>query len=258
MLDGAFSVDGLVGIITGGGTGIGKAIAKFFAENGAKVSIASRNIEHLASAKEEIDRTGGRCLIKTADVKHEDQVKAMVEGTLKEFGRIDILVNNAGASFVAPAAQISVNGLESILAINLKGAIYCSKAVFPVMLNQKRGKIINISSIAGIYGAPLMSHYGAAKAAMINLTKSLAYEWGPFGVWVNCIAPGMIETMGVFGQMHIGPDQERKAKEKVPIRRWGKPEEIAYLALFLASRASDYVQGETIVIDGGPQMPLEI
>lgn len=257
MLEGAFSLKGLSCIVTGGGTGIGRAIAEFFAQNGADVAIASRNLDHLTPVKGRIEQQGVRCLAKSVDVRNEAQVQELILEVKDAFGRLDVLINNAGASFMCPSVQVSAGGLEAILGINLKGAFFASKAAFPIMAGQGRGKIINISSIAGIYGAPLMGPYGAAKAALINLTKTLAYEWGPSGVFVNCIAPGMVETEGAVDQMNLDPELARKAKEKVPVRRWGKPVEIAYLASFLASAASDYIQGETIVIDGGPQMPLD-
>lgn len=257
MLKGAFSLEGLSCIVTGGGTGIGRAIAEFFSDNGAAVAIASRSLEHLTPVKEGLERQGRKCLAKSVDVRDEAQVQELIHEVHRAFGRLDVLVNNAGASFVCPSVQVSANGLEAILGINLKGAFFASKAAFPIMAAQRRGKIINISSIAGIYGAPLMGPYGAAKAALINLTKTLAYEWGPSGVWVNAIAPGMVETEGAVDQMHLDPELAKKAKEKVPVRRWGKPIEVAYLSAFLASAASDYIQGETIVIDGGPQMPLD-
>ena len=257
MAKSPFSLEGKTAIVTGGGTGIGKSIALEFAKAGADVAICSRKLEHLEPVVKALRDLGRRSFAMAVDVRQEDQVKAMVERTAAEFGRLDVMVNNAGASFRAKPEDISINGWNTVVGINLNGVFLGCKLAGKQMMAQGGGVIVNIASIAGVYGSTMMSHYGAAKAAVINFTRALGMAWGRQGIRVNCIAPGPIETEGYLGVLtKQDPAVAKKAYDAVASRvgmgRWGKVHEIAYPCIFLASDASSWMTGETIVIDGGP------
>src|SRR5205809_7474546 len=196
MAKSPFSLDGKHAIVTGGGTGIGKAIAIEFAKAGADVAICSRKLEHLEPVVKAIRDLGRRSFAMAVDVRQEDQVKAMVERAAEEWRRLDVMVNNAGASFRAKPEDISVNGWNTVVQINLNGVFLGSKWAVKHMIPQGGGVIINIASTAGVYGATMMSHYGASKAAVMNLTKAHAVAWAKHNIRVNCIAPGPVETEG--------------------------------------------------------------
>ena len=255
MARSAFSLEGKTAIITGGGTGIGKSIAIEYARAGADVAICSRKMEHLEPVMKEIEKLGRRTFAEVVDVRQEEQVKGIVDRAIKEWGKLDVMVNNAGASFRAKFEDISVNGWNTVVQINLNGVFLGCKWAGRHMLERGEGVIINLSSIAGVYGSTMMSHYGASKAAVITLTRELGMAWGRKGVRVNCIAPGPVETEGYIGV--LSQNQEAKkaydaVANRVGMGRWGKVEEIAYPAIFLASDASTFITGQTIVIDGGP------
>jgi len=189
-------------------------------------------------------------------VRQEEQVKAMVDRAVQEWGRLDIMVNNAGASFRAKPEDISVNGWNTVVGINLTGAFLGCKWAGRQMMAHGGGVIINVSSVAGVSGSTMMPHYGAAKAAVINLTRALAVAWARQGIRVNCIAPGPVETEGYIDVLHkTDPDADktyRAVAARVAMGRWGRVEEIAYPCIFLASDASSFMTGETIIVDGGP------
>jgi 3-oxoacyl-[acyl-carrier protein] reductase len=257
MAQSPFSLDGKTAIVTGGGTGIGKSIAIEFARAGADVAICSRKLEHLEPVSKAIHDLGRRTFAMAVDVRQEDQVKAMVERAVSEWGRLDVMVNNAGASFRSKPEDISINGWNTVIGINLNGVFLGCKWAGKQMMQQKTGGVIvNISSIAGVYGSTMMSHYGAAKSAVITLTRELGVAWGRKGIRVNCIAPGPVETEGYLDVLkQAGPDGKKTydaVAARVGMGRWGKVEEIAYPCVFLASAASSWMTGETIVIDGGP------
>ncbi len=256
MTTAPFSLAGKTAIVTGGGTGIGKSIAIEFARAGADVAVCSRKLEHLEPVEKAVRDLGRRTFAMAVDVRQEEQVKAVVERAVKDFGRLDVMVNNAGASFRAKPEDISINGWNTVVQINLNGVFLGCKWAGRHMLERGQGVIINIASIAGTYGSTMMSHYGASKAAVIMLTRELGVAWGRKGVRVNCIAPGPIETEGYLDVLHkTDPDAEqtyRRVADRVAMGRWGKVEEIAWPCVFLASAASGFMNGETIVIDGGP------
>ncbi len=239
-----------VAIITGGATGIGKATALEFAQAGADVVIASRKQANLDKTAEEIRALGRQCLAIATDVRIPEQVDNMVKQTVDKFGKLDILVNNAGASFVSPAEKISPNGWDTVININLKGTFLCSRAAGLVMIPQKKGKIVNIASIAGVSGDPGMAHYGAAKAGIINLTRSLSLEWAKYDINVNAIAPGFIETEGVKAQMILTPEELERQKNLSRLEKAGQPEDIAHMVIFLASELSNHITGETFIVGG--------
>ena len=245
-----FELKDRVAIVTGGGTGIGKSIALEYAKAGAHVVIASRTQETIDKAAAEVKALGRESLAIATDVRNAEQVENMVKQTVDKFGKLDIMVNNAGASFPIAVEELSPNGWDTIININLKGTFLCSVAAGKVMIQQKSGKIINISSVAGINGSPRMAHYGAAKAGVINFTKTLAVEWAPHNINVNCIAPGMIETEGVKAQGVLTEEAVGDTSGRTPLQLPGQPEDIAYCALFLASEASDHISGEIMVVKG--------
>ncbi|MEE9148871.1 MAG: glucose 1-dehydrogenase [Candidatus Tectomicrobia bacterium] len=251
-----FSLTGKTAIVTGGGIGIGRSISLEFARAGADVMLCSRSLEHLESTAEDIRQLGRRALPLTVDVRDQERVNAVVQRTLEEFGRIDVLVNNHGASFRAPVEKISLNGWNAVVSINLNGVFLFCQAVGRHMIERQQGVIVNIASMAGVHGSQLMSHYGASKAAVINFTTTLALEWAPHNIRVNCIAPGPIETEGYLQVLHqTNPNPEevyRHTASHVGLGRWGRIEEIAYPTVFLASEASSFMTGTTIYVDGGP------
>ena len=252
-----FSLEGKTAIVTGGGTGIGKSIAIEFARAGAHVTICSRKQEHLEPVVKAIHDLGRRSFAVALDVRVEEQVQAMMERTAREFGRLDVMVNNAGASFRARPEEISLNGWNAVVQINLNGVFLGCKWAARQMFSQGGGgAIINLASVAGVYGSTMMSHYGAAKSAVITLTRELAIAWARRGIRVNCIAPGPVETEGYLDVLHkTDPDADktyRAVAARVAMGRWGRVEEIAYPAVFLASDASSFMTGETIIVDGGP------
>ncbi|WP_265108145.1 SDR family NAD(P)-dependent oxidoreductase [Halosolutus halophilus] len=247
-----FGVDGDVAIVTGASSGIGEGIAEGFAADGVDVVICSReqeNVDPVADRITESDRPGEALAIE-CDVTDREAVDALVEATVEEFGGLDVLVNNAGASFMANFDDISENGWKTIVDINLHGTYNCTQAAAD-HLKADGGIVINFASVAGTQGSPYMSHYGAAKAAIVNLTTTLSYEWASDGVRVNCIAPGFVATEGVESQMGISADEVERAEVE---RRMGTVEEIADLAQFLASPASSYIVGETITAQGVPRI----
>ena len=248
-----FSVAGSTVIVTGSSSGIGQSIAERFAAEGANVVVCSREQENVDPVAEGINEQagGGRALAVECDVRDRDAVDALVDATVEEFGTVDCLINNAGASFMASFDDISENGWKTILDINLTGTFHCTQAAGRVMKEDGGGSVINLSSVAGQQGSPFMSHYGAAKAGVVNLTTTLAYEWASDDVRVNCIAPGFVATPGVETQMGVSADNIDRDEVE---RRIGLSEEIADIAQFLASPASSYVVGETITAQGVPQV----
>lgn len=256
-----FSLEQKIAVVTGGGVGIGRSIALEFAKAGADVVICSRKIENLEPVTAEIKKLGRRSFCMAVDVREEEAVKGLVERTVKELGRLDIMVNNAGASFRAKPEDISPNGWNAVVGINLNGVFFGCKWAGRQMMAQGGGVIINVSSIAGIYGSSMMPHYGAAKAAVINFTRTLGMAWGRQNIRVNCIAPGPVETEGYMDVLtKQDPAAAKKAYDTVANRvgmgRWGKVHEIAYPCVFLASDAAAFMTGATIIVDGGaaPQL----
>ncbi|WP_336135959.1 SDR family NAD(P)-dependent oxidoreductase [Natronomonas amylolytica] len=250
-----FSVEGKTAIITGSSQGIGEVTAKRFADEGANVVVTSRSQDKIDEVADEINDSDrpGQAIAVECDVRERDSIEALVDATVEEFGRVDSMINNAGASFMASFDDISENGWKTIVDINLHGTFHCSQIAGQRMQEQDGGgTIINFASVAGTMGSRYMSHYGAAKAAVVNLTTSLSAEYAEENVRVNCIAPGLVGTPGVASQMGIDPadvDRADIAKDM------GLPEEIADITQFLASDASSYIVGETITAQGVP--PLE-
>lgn len=246
-----FRADGDVALVTGASRGIGRITAFELAAVGADVALASRSMDDLESVADELEATfDARAVPIETDVADPDAVEATVERTVDELDGLDILINNAGASFVSATEDISANGFDTVVDINLKGTHLCSTAALPYL--EGGGRIVNFSSIAGRYGSKSMSHYGAAKAGVENLTRSLANEWADRNVRVNCIAPGLVLTPGSAGVM--GVESETAHDRSVIDRPMGGADEIADLVVYLATPASSYLTGETIVVEGPPSL----
>ena len=238
-------------IVTGGGTGIGRCIAVELARVGANVVICGRKLEHLGAASEELRDLGGSSLALQADIRDIESVQRSVQATIDKFGSIDLLVNNAGGQFAAPAESFSVNGWNAVINNNLNGTWYMTQAVATKwMIPNRGGKIINI--VACIWrGMPGIAHTGAARAGVVNLTKTLSIEWAKYNILINCIAPGNIFTEG--WKNAYGAQRAETIRSQIPLQRLGRPEDVARAVVYLASTAGDYITGETIAIDGGQQ-----
>ena len=244
-----FSLEDRVAIVTGSGQGIGRAIALGMARAGAHLVIAERRQESAEAVAAEVRALGRKAISLPADVKQADQVEGMVSNTAKELGRIDVLVNNVGGGIRAPAIELEEKAWDVVMRMTLKTAFLGSQAVARHMKDHGGGAIINISSVEGLLSAPLMSPYAAAKAAIINLTRTLAVEWAQHNIRVNAIAPGFVETPGVL--QYLTPEMKAGRASYVPMGRYGQPDDMVGAAVFLASDAATYVTGNTIVVDGG-------
>lgn len=240
-------------IITGGSSGMGKAMAKKFVDSGFCVVITGRDEEKLQAAKKEIEKEKDQVLTVKMDVREVENVKKMVELTDAAFGRIDILINNAAGNFICPAEKLSVNGWNSVINIVLNGTFYCSSEVGKYWIGKGiKGNIINmVATYAWNAGAGVI-HSAAAKAGVLSMTRTLAVEWGQrYGIRVNAIAPGPIERTGGAQRLWESQEAAKRTLSSVPLGRLGTPEEIAELAYFLSSEGAQYINGDCITMDGG-------
>lgn len=251
-------LEGQVALITGGGTGIGFGIASALARYGARVAIASRKPEHLEPARERLAAAGAQVLALPANVRDPESVQATVERVVATWGRLDLLVNNAAGNFYAPAAQLSPNGWRAVVETDLYGTFFCSQAAYRVMRPQGGGRIVSISMTLHYRGWPLMAHATAAKAGVDALTRTLALEWAPDHITVNAIAPGPIPTPGATqafqppaGQAEAAQPLDQELLHRIPLGRWGRPDDVANLVVYLASPAGDWITGAIFVVDGG-------
>ncbi len=246
-----FRLDDRTALVTGASRGIGRAIAIAYAAAGADVALLARDAATLAEVASEVKALGRRAIVLQCDVTDAEAIAAAAASAIEQLGHLDVLVNNAGGnSFSMPLSTMRFSGWEKTLRLNLDSTVHVIQAVLPHMLENKRGSIINVSSVAGLRGAPLMSHYGAAKAAVLSLTQSLAVETAWAGVRVNALVPGWIET-DLTGFLRATDDTEKALLDRVPMSRWGTPTEIAEPAVFLACDASSFMTGQHLVVDGG-------
>ena len=247
-----FDLSGKVAIVTGGGSGIGLGIAVGLADAGARVAIVGRNAERLQAAVREMGVGADAKLIPIAgDVTAEGDVMAIVGEASQQLGRIDILFNNAGINIRNQPQAMSLDNWRRVIDVNLTGAFLMSKAVYPVMKQAGGGKIVNTGSMASLFGAAYAAAYAASKGGIVQLTKSLALAWAPDNIQVNAILPGWFET-DMTGQAKVEvPGLAERVTARIPVGRWAQPADMAGTAIWLASRASDYVTGAAIPIDGG-------
>ena len=245
-------LQGKCAVITGASRGIGREIALKYAEEGANIVLNYRNSETEAlQLKEELDKLGSNTLIVKANVSKLEEAEKLIKEAKEVFGRVDILVNNAGITKDNLIMRMKEEDFDSVIDVNLKGAFNCLKAVTPIMIRQKAGKIINMSSVVGVIGNAGQVDYCASKAGLIGMTKSLAREIGGKNINVNAIAPGFIDTDMT---KVLSEDQKKNILSQVPLKRFGNALDIANLALFLASDQSNYITGQVIHVDGGMAM----
>ncbi len=246
-----FDLTGKTALVTGASRGIGRAIAIALAGAGAQVIVNGRDATTLDDVREEIEAAGGQAVVSPADVTDRHAVQAMVGAALETLGAIDIVVNNAGGTaFRVPFTDLRFEGWTKVLRLNTESVVHVCQAVAPHLLARGSGSVINVSSIAAFGGTPGLTPYGASKAAALSLTRSLAMEWGSAGVRVNALCPGWTATEL---NRSLWQDETTSAQmtATIPMGRWGRPEDMAGAAVFLASDASAYLTGQAIVVDGG-------
>ena len=242
-------------VVTGGGSGLGKAMTTYFLELGANVVITSRNIEKLEAVKSELEaQTGGKVLPVQCDVSHYDQVEVMVKSSVDTFGKVDVLLNNAAGNFISPTERLSANAFDTIIDIVLKGTKNCTLAFGKYWIDKKESHktILNIVTTYAWTGSAYVVPSAAAKAGVLAMTRSLAVEWAKYGMRFNAIAPGPFPTKGAWDRLLPGDLKEKfDLAKKVPLKRVGDHQELANLAAYLVSDFSGYVNGEVVTIDGG-------
>lgn len=242
-------LQGKVAFVTGGGTGITGGLARAFAEHGAEVAITSRKMENLIPMQQLITENGGQCHAVAADVRDYDAVQKAIAETVEKFGRIDIVVNGAAGNFLCAANELSANGFGTVVDIDTKGTFNVCRAAFEE-LKKTQGQILNISATLHYLATPMQIHVSAAKAGVDAITRNLSVEWGRHRIRVNGIAPGPIEDTEGMKRLLPEPLKEKITK-KIPLGRFGKIKDIENAALFLCSDAASYINGVTLVVDGG-------
>jgi NAD(P)-dependent dehydrogenase (short-subunit alcohol dehydrogenase family) len=245
-----FDLDGKVAVVIGGTSGIGLSIALGLAEAGADVIPTSRRGDKVKDAVKAVESKGRRSLAMAIDATRRKEVEKLASAVMKEFGRIDILVNSAGTLWVGPFAEMPENEYERVMDVNLRATVLTCQIIGKVMIEQKGGKIVNISSMAALWGQPDILPYCMSKGGIAQLTKGLAVEWARYNIQVNDIAPGLFITP-LSEEVFTDPVVNKRLKEKTPMGRLGELDELQGAAVFLASRASDFITGESIRVDGG-------
>jgi len=245
-----FDLSGRGALVTGASKGLGKAIALALAAAGADIALYARNKEDLEAVKASVEELGRRAEIFCVDVLDQRAVDENVKATLEAFGHIDILVNNAGVNVRKPVLELAPEEWDLVVNTNLKGYFLMARAVAPAMLSRGSGKVINMASILGAVALPSQLAYASSKGGVIQMTKVMALEWAKQGVQVNAIGPTYFETP-LVAQLRNDPERYNFIVDRTPMGRWGQPEELSGVVIFLASRASDFITGQTIFIDGG-------
>lgn len=249
------ALKGKVIVVTGGGSGLGKAMTKYFLELGAQVAITSRDLDKLKATATELEtETGGQCLPLQCDVRHYEEVENMLQAVLKEFGKVDVLLNNAAGNFISPTERLSANAFDTVIDIVLKGSKNCTLAFGKHWIDSKQtsATILNIVTTYAWTGSAYVVPSATAKAGVLAMTRSLAVEWAKYGIRSNAIAPGPFPTKGAWDRLLPGDLAEKfDMAKKVPLKRVGDHQELANLAAYLVSDFSAYVNGDVITIDGG-------
>lgn len=246
-----FSLKGKYGLVTGAKSGIGRAMAQGLAEAGADLIVAGRNLEPLEKAAREMSGQGGKVLAASVDMKSKESIQALVDKASEEFGRIDFLFNNAGTIHRAPAEDFPTDAWEEVIQVNLTGPFLLGQAVAKTMIaNGIPGKIVNTSSLIAVFGGKTVAAYAASKGGLTQLTKAMSNDWAKYGIRVNAIGPGWVKT-DMTRALRENTERYNEIAARIPLGRWAEPEDLAGLAVFLASDASNYITGQVIFVDGG-------
>jgi len=246
----AFDLTGRVAIVTGASRGLGQTFARALARAGADLVVTSRRVDSLAPFQREVEGFGRRAVALELDVRSEDSIRSMVRDAAAAYPHLDILVNNAGCNVRKPAVEVTWDDWNIILDTNLRGAFFVAQSVAKQMIPRGRGRIINIGSLTSVMGSAGLGPYGASRGGIRQLTMSLADDWGPHGITVNCLAPGWFKT-DQNKVMYADPEWVAYLVDRIPARRPGKPSDLEGPIVFLASDASEYVTGQTLLVDGG-------
>ena len=251
MIMDRFSLKGKCGLVTGAGSGIGQGMARGLAEAGARVALAGRNMERLEKAAAEIKAAELDAVPVQVDMADQESIKNLVESVIKEFGRIDFLFNNAGMIHRAPSEEFPIKEWEEMIKVNLTGPFLLCQAVARHMIDQGiNGSIVNTSSLIAVFGGMTVPAYAATKGGLTQLTKALCNDLAKYGIRVNAIGPGWVKT-GMTEALQNNPERYQAILSRIPLGRWAEPEDLAGLAVFLASEASAYITGQVVFIDGG-------
>ncbi|MCX5639167.1 MAG: glucose 1-dehydrogenase [Planctomycetota bacterium] len=245
-----FDLSGKVVIVTGTSRGLGQSFATALAKAGADLVITSRKLSALTEFKQQIESLGRKALPVQMDVLSQGDIENMVRAAVKEYGRIDILVNNAGMNIRKPSAEVTWQDWDSVLDTNLKGSFFCAQAVAKEMMKRKYGRIINIGSCTCVFGMEGIAAYSASRGAILSMTRSLAAEWGNYGITVNVLAPGWFKT-AQNAVLYENKEWVNYITSRIPLNRVGRPHDLDGTVVFLASDASEYITGQMILIDGG-------
>ena len=246
-----FSMTGRSGIVTGGGSGIGKGIVTGLVQAGAEAIISGRNMERLKKTAEELGSNGGRVVPVFVDMADRESITALADRAVEEFGKIDFLFNNAGTIHRAPAEDFPMEAWDNVIQINLSGPFYLSQRVAKVMIEKGiKGKIINTASLLAVHGGKIVPAYAASKGGLVQATKAMCNDWGKYGINVNAIGPGWVKTE-LTQALQDNPERFNEISARIPLLRWAEPEDLAGAAVFLASAASDYITGQILFVDGG-------
>jgi gluconate 5-dehydrogenase len=250
MHDSLFDLTGKVAVVTGASRGLGQTFARALARAGADLAITSRTLDSLKPFQKEVESLGRRALPLELDVRDEASIRRMAADAVRHYGRIDILVNNAGCNVRKPAVDVTWDDWNLILDTNLRGAFFVAQSVAREMISRGRGRIINIGSVTSVMGYAGLGPYGASRGGIRQLTMSLADDWGPHGITVNCLAPGWFKTEQ-NKVMYEDPEWVAYLVDRIPMRRPGKMSDLEGPIVFLASDASEYITGQTLLVDGG-------